>query len=190
MSATSPTTPAAPPETLSGLIVSLLFWLSVFGAALLFAAVALSPKLIELGRLQRDFAAGQHELVQMEQQNEQLQRVVDAIRNDPEFAAELTRIEFDAVPPDEEVIPVDSSLRLSPQTVTAGTSGPVSVPWYQPYLILLASDVSVRQRLLAASALLVVISFTWFQPASSRPSARSESPSFSVWQAIKRRYTR
>jgi cell division protein FtsB len=180
-----------PPETISGLVLSLSFWLSLLLAVALFAAVGLSPKLIERARLRDESDAIQFRLVQIEQQNEQLQRVVDAIRGDKEFAAEMARIEFDAVRRDEEIIPVDSALRLSPRDPIAPRSQSV-VPriWYRPLLVPFAESHSLRMSLLGTAAALVLISFTWLQPASARQLARPVGACRSVWQALRSRYVR
>lgn len=183
---------AAPrnPETVSGFLLSLLFWLCLLAAAMLFASVTLAPKVLEQARLKNEFDAGQHRLVQIEQQNEQLERVVGAIREDPEFAAEMTRIEFDAVRPDEEIIPVEPSLKLGPQLAMPRPVVPVPATWYQPYLTPLATDVVLRQRLLIGAALLVIVSFTWFQPVSAKRLHRPVGACLVFWAAVKRRYTR
>jgi len=183
---------ASPPETISGMVISLLFWLSVLAAAALFAAVGLSPKLIEQSRLRDEYVANQFRLVQVEQQNEQLEQVVNAIRQDKEFAAEMTRIEFDAVRRDEEIIPVDAELRLSPRDIGV-PHAPAVMPraWYRPLLVPFAENDALRRNLLAAAAVLVVVSFTWFQPISS---PRSPSPVAvarpSFWSTLRDRYVR
>lgn len=183
---------ATRPETLSGMVISLLFWLCVLVAAALFAAVGLSPKLIEQLRLRDEFAANQFRLVQVEQQNEQLEQVVNAIRQDKEFAAEMTRIEFDAVRRDEEIIPVESELRLSPRDIGI-PHVPAVMPraWYRPLLVPIAENDSLRRNLLTAAAALVVVSFTWFQPtASERATASGDVTRRSIWSALRDRYVR
>lgn len=171
------------------MVVSLLFWVSLLVATLLFAAVSLSPKLLERSRLRDDYDTTQFHLVQVEQQNEQLQRVVDAIRQDQEFAAEMTRIEFDAVRHDEEIIPVDSDLRLAPRDL-ASVRTPAVIPriWYRPLLVPFVENDSLRRSLLGTAAVLVIVSFTWFQPVASRQLARPVGACQSVWRAIRARY--
>ena len=179
------------PETLSGMVVSLLFWSTLLAASLLFAAVSLSPKLLEMLRLQDDYDSTQFRLVQVEQQNEQLQRVVEAIRRDKDFAAEMTRIEFDAVRRDEEIIPVDADLRLSPREL-GNLRSPAMIPraWYRPLLVPFVENDSLRMSLLGTAAALVVISFTWMQPATARQLTRPIGACRSAWHAVRARYTR
>ena len=45
-------------------------------------------------------------------------------------------------------------------------------------------------KLLGAAALLVVISFTWLQPASAERFERQAKPVVTAWQALRNRYVR
>ncbi|MEK6257029.1 MAG: hypothetical protein AABP62_00290 [Planctomycetota bacterium] len=177
-------------ETVSGLIVSLLFWFCLLLAAGLFAAVALAPKLAETLRLRDLYTTNQLKLVSVERQNEQLQSVVDAIQNDKDFATEMTRIEFDAVRSDEEIIPVAADLKLETRGIQTPRAQPV-IPraWYQPWLTLLTENDSLRSMLLGAAAVLVVVSFTWFQPASADRLQKHVNLGRTAWQALRDRYT-
>ncbi|MBC8113385.1 MAG: hypothetical protein H7062_03340 [Candidatus Saccharimonas sp.] len=180
----------SPTETVSGLIVSLLFWFCLLLAASLFAAVALAPKLAETLRLRDLYTTNQLKLVSVERQNEQLQSVVDAIQNDKDFATEMTRIEFDAVRSDEEIIPVAADLKLETRGIQTPRAQPV-IPraWYQPWLTLLTENDSLRSMLLGAAAVLVVVSFTWFQPASADRLQKHVNLGRTAWQALRDRYT-
>ena len=175
-------------ETVSGMIVSLLFWLSLLVAVALFGAVSLSPRILQQSRLSHEFETNQVQLIQIEQQNEQLQKVLQAIKQDKEFAAEMTRIEFDAVRKDEEVISVDSRLRLSPAAMVAPPTPIHPRVWYEPFLIPLSEDDEIRRNLLLTSATLIIVSFTWLQPGSARRLARPVGACHSVWSAIRSRY--
>jgi cell division protein FtsB len=189
---------ATPDETVSGMIVSMFFWLCLMTSATFFAMVALSPKLTDYLRLRDLRATNQFKLVAVETQNAQLQRVIEAIEDDKDFATEMTRVEFDAVRSDEEIIPVSPHLKLDAQQIVKPVMQPAIVPeWYREWLDRLSTDASLRQALLGAAGLLVVISFTWFQPASSSGLAQSglaqnggSSSGPSIWQAIRARYVR
>ena len=180
-----------PPETVSGFLISLLFWLSLVVSAALFGLVGMSPKLLEQARLRDEHARIQLRLVQIERQNEQLQRVVEAIGQDKDFEAELTRIEFDAIGKDEEVIPVDSRLRMSPRDIEI-TPSQVQRPqiWYRPLLIPFVENDLLRFRMLAAAAILVLVSFTWFQPSTARRIERPVGVVRSAWGSLCARYVR
>ena len=171
--------------------VSLVFWSCLLLAASLFASVGLATKLAESLRLRDLYAVNQIELVAMERQNEQLRQVVRAIQDDPDFATELTRIEFDAVRPDEEIIPVTASLKLETRGVEMPRTQP-ALPraWYRPWIAVLAENGPLRAKLLGAAALLVVISFTWLQPASAERFERQAKPAVTAWQTLRSRYVR
>ena len=176
-------------ETVSGLIVSLLFWACLLLAASLFASVALAPKLTETLRLRDLYTVNQLKLVSVERRNEQLQRVVEAIQHDKDFATEMTRIEFDAVRSDEEIIPVAADLKLETRGIETPRVQPVvSRAWYRPWLTLLTENDSLRSSLLGSAAVLVVVSFTWFQPASADRIAKQVQFGRTAWQALRKRY--
>ena len=182
---------SSPTETVGGLMVSLLFWLSLLVATTMFAAVGLSPKILERMRLEEQFDGSQFRLVQMEQQNDQLNRVLEAIRKDKDFAAEMTRIEFDAMRQDEEIIPVDAGLRLSPRDLaTPRTPAVIAHAWYRPMLVPFAENDLLRRNLLTASAVLIVVSFTWFQPARASQAEQPAGNRRSLWRGLKDRYVR
>jgi hypothetical protein len=181
----------SPPDTISGMAISLAFWLCLLFAAILFALVALSPKFFIYLQLRSQFDMNQRRLVGFEVQADQLQRVIDAIRNDKDFASELTRIEFDAVRPDEEVIPVEVALKLDARAgeLLPPTTTMVHV-WYEPFVKHLASDSSLRMSLLAAAALLVVVSFSLLQPAGAAQLSTGVRGCNPVWQSLRDRYVR
>ena len=74
--------------------------------------------------------------------------MIDAIGSDKDFASELTRVEFDAVRPGEEVIPVEMALKLDARAFQSTVSGPAFQPkWYEPVVQWLANDAPVRTAL-------------------------------------------
>lgn len=188
---TKPAVPDAPAETLSGLVISLAFWCCLLLAAGLFGVVALSPKFLTYLQLRNQFDANQQRLVALDKQAGKLQRVIDAIHHDKEFAAELARIEFDAVRPGEEVLPVESTLELDHRDLaeSSADSGAGKKIFYEPFVQMLATDEYLRLTLLAASALVIVFAFTSLQPSAvdgSRPVRESNS----LWRSLRNRYIR
>jgi cell division protein FtsB len=183
--------PSLRPETAFGMAVSLMFWLCLLAACLLFALVSLSPKLLVYLQLRSQFDANQRRLVGLEQQADQLERVIDAIKTDAEFSAELTRIEFDAVRPDEEVIPVDMALKLDARAVeTPLAESPAVHEWYEPHVKTLASDQRLRMSLLGSATLLIILAFTILQPDQMGRVAVGQHSHDSFWRNIARRYSR
>ena len=180
----------SPPETLSGLVISLAFWSCLLFASCLFGIVALSPKFLTYLQLRNQFDANQQRLVSLEKQAGKLQRVIDAIHTDKEFSAELTRIELDAVRPGEEVLPVDSALELDHRDLadTTSESGPLKRN-YEPFVQMVSSDEHLRMTLLAVSALIIVFAFTSLQP-SAVDGSRAPQDQKSLWRSLRNRYIR
>jgi hypothetical protein len=193
MSTVSPTYSAREhlPDTISGLVISLLFWLCIIVSAVLFGVVSLSPKLLVYLQLRSQFDMNQRKLVALENQAGQLQRVIEAMQHDKEFAAELIRIEVDAARPDEEVIPVDFPLKRDARAVeTPLPEITTEHVWYEPVVSHLASDSKLRTSLLGAAAMLVVASFTLLQPAGLSPAPKGAHQSRSTWKNLRNRYSR
>lgn len=178
-------------ETAFGMAVSLIFWMLLLAACGLFALVSLSPKLLVYLTLRSQFERNQRRLVELEFQAEQLQRVVDAIRNDTDFASELTRIEFDAVLPDEEVIPVDTALKLDARPANVALPPDDALKeWYEPFVRTFATDEQLRIRLLVSASLLVIFSFAGLQPSRADSISTASDSRKSFWQSLVQRYAR
>jgi cell division protein FtsB len=180
-----------PPETAFGMAISLLFWFCLLLAALFFAAVSLAPKLLDSLQLRSQFDRNQRQLVAMERQTEQLQRVIEAIQTDADFSAELTRIEFDAVLPGEEVIPVEMDLKLDLRSLETPALPPVQAvqEWFEPIVLRLASDTRLRNGFLGAAILLVIVSFTACAPAGTEDPSHPQGHD-SLWGQFRKRYAR
>ncbi|MDZ4688226.1 MAG: septum formation initiator family protein [Planctomycetaceae bacterium] len=171
----------APHPVWSG-VVSVLFWLFLLTAAGLYAGVSLAPKIVVWREWDRQYQANQMDLVSLETRNGQLEQVVAVLKDDPQFAAEVVRLEFDAQMPGEEVIPVSDSLALNPRAKEA-ESPPLTVraePW-DPWLSALATQQPLRQLLLAIAAGLVIVGFTFLHDHRSQ-----RGPS--VLSALRERY--
>jgi cell division protein FtsB len=187
-------TPAASPTfwTVAWSVgVSLAFWLCLLVAGSCFAAVALSPKVVHFQRLNAQYAANQHHLAAVERQALQLAQVVAALREDPAFVEELARVEFDAVRPGEEVIPVEAALKLDASVPAARPASTKAVePDWQPLLILLATHQELRGALLLSAGVLVILAFTWLHdPGATAAPAVTASSRRSWWQRLRARYT-
>lgn len=187
----------SPPITFSawwGGLTSILFWLILLVAATLYAGVALAPKIIQWQRWQQVYVAQRYQLVEQEDQVEALQRMVQALDQDPQFVAELVRLELDTTAAGEEVIPVDDELTHDPRTVAStmphGTPLAVADPW-EPWLLVLATYDSLRTGLLTAAAILVIAAFTFLHDGSETLRALRENhrdSSQTVWEFCRRRY--
>lgn len=166
--ANSGPTQAAPSDSWSGVVISLAFWLTLFIAAAIFAAVSLAPKLAAYLALQEKHLSQQLELVALEQQQTELERVIAALKDDPQFAAELARLEFDAIRPGEEILSVESSLALDPNSRLATVITPsAQQSTLKPWVAVLAEQGSLRSGLLVGAGLLVLLAFGWFHESSA-----------------------
>ncbi len=188
---------SSPPITTSGWwggVTSALFWLLLLTAAALYAGVALAPKIIQWQRWQQMYVAQRYQLVEQENQLEALSRMVDALDQDPQFVAELVRLELDATTAGEEVIPVDDSLTHDPRTMTVTTSRslpPGAIDPWEPWLLVLSTHDSLRSSLLAAAATLVIAAFTFLHDGSETQRALRENQpdaGLTVWQFCRLRY--
>jgi hypothetical protein len=165
-------------ESLRAWIVSPAFWLCLVLAAVLYATVALAPKLLTHLLLKHEYYAHQVRLVTLERKAQYLGKVVHALEHDPDFAAELARIDFAAARPGDERIPVDPSLSLEARTEPALSTSAAKLPWYTPLVRRLATERRLRTATLAFAALLLVAAFTFLNETPCRPAdgAPNNSP--------------
>jgi cell division protein FtsB len=155
--------------TLKGWITSVLFWLAVLAAAGMYALVALSPKVLAWHDERERWRKNQERLVRLERKVEYLKQVANALESDPEFAAELARVELHASRPGDERLPVERRLALTADKQPSRTAnGVVARPWFEPILRDFAEDGTHRRWTLFAAAALVVIAFTFLQESPAR----------------------
>ena len=170
--------------------ISIAFWLSLLVAAILYAVVAIAPKLSNYMRLRNDHFTNQVRLVELERRIDYLQKVAIALEQEPEFAAELARVEFDAVDPKDRRIPLQSGLCLD-GWVEADESQPQAgnLPWFAPLVEVWAHQSSIRSATLATAALLTLLAFTFFQE-SQQPLLQQFTGSVQdQWRRVWERYT-
>lgn len=150
------------PESRLGWATSLLFWVCLFLAGGLYAAVALSPKLLAYLALEREFSANQWRLVALDRQVSHLEKVIEAQTHDPAFVREQARSAFDVASPDELRIPVDRHLRLNIEAAALEPQLPPRThPWYAPLFSAVARSHELGNALLGAAAALVLFAFTF-----------------------------
>ena len=155
-------------------LASLLFWLCLLIAAALYAVIALSPRLVVWGDLQVESARQQVELVNLERQAQQLARVAAALERDPEFVAELARVELAAAKPGGTQIPLPPALGFDPRAPRAvEAAAEPTTPWYLPAARRAAADGRLRWRMLGAASGILLFAFVFLQGgcAAGRPLA-------------------
>lgn len=159
----NPMSTEAPPTrggVILGGLCSLAFWLCLFTAAALYAAVVLSAKLCTYGALQAEHESNQWRLVALEKQGEHLRQVIEA-QKDPAFVREQARADFDMSRADEQRIPVDSHLTLHIGPASGTTPARrVEPPAYARPARAIAASRRLGNGMLAAAAALVVAAFT------------------------------
>jgi hypothetical protein len=148
--------------------VSFLFWGQLLVAGVLYGSVAMAPKLSTYVELDDEYVTGQTGLVQLERQVFELRKITESLEQDPGLLEELARINLDATRPGEEQIPLQDNLTLqSRNTGQYSTTAHSTEQWYSPFLTAFATDHQLRTMSLFFAAGLVLVAFTFFQPAQA-----------------------
>ncbi|WP_437227636.1 hypothetical protein SH661x_000476 [Planctomicrobium sp. SH661] len=155
------TTPPAP-SSLSSWFFSILFWVCLGLCTLIFTALVLAPRWWEAERLHARFTKNALVIRDLEQGNQHLMRVAQALENDPDYRNRVASSELGTVTPGETRIPLDTSLAYDPRVLagsppTAAASQQAS--WYLPFLEVTATSSNVRIRLGLLALVLVFLSF-------------------------------
>ena len=169
-------------------LVSLSFWLCLLTAAGMYASVSLAPKFLTYLTLRHQHATNRVELVRLQRQVHYLSKVGEALENEPDFAAELARIDFDAARPGDERIPVDRTLSLDARAEPDQELPAVTLPWYTPLVELLAGHRRLRTVTLVAAALLTLFAFTFLHDSQARQIHTTTETLRSSLRCFARRY--
>ena len=170
--------------------ISVAFWLSLLLASTLYAVVAISPNLSSYIRLRNDHFTNQVRLVQLELRIDYLQKVALALEQEPEFAAELARVEFDAVDPADRRIPLHNGLCLDGWVEAEAAQPPIrSLPWFTPLVDMWARQSGVRTTTLTTAALLTLVAFTFFQESQQPLLCQFTGSAQKQWRRVWARYT-
>jgi hypothetical protein len=190
------------PEAVEGFrpLASLAFWCCLGLSVAILAAVFLAPRLRTYRDLKRQYDGLERELIAAEGRVDYLQKVVDALQHDSQFAAELARADFGPSGPvvgKEERIAVPPALNLKSEPMSTGaTTAEAGRPFSQsvldtPLLETFSDDRSVRTSLLGAASFLVLVAFTVLCDKRSRFDEMEDAAEgrslFRQW--LNRRYT-
>lgn len=152
-----------------GWVISLTFWILLFIAGSLFAAVVLAPRYLSYLNLRNEYLSYQVQLVSLENQVEYLRQIAYSLEHDSEFRSEVARVDFDAVRPGEERITIEPELALKiPQWDHQKKVSLTNRHWYGPMLRVLSENQKVRSSILLTAAVIVVLSFTFLHESQSR----------------------
>ena len=164
-------------------------WLCVLGAAFLYATAALSPRILAYVQLRHAYVTGQSQLVALETQVRQMDRVATALERDPQFAADLARVDFEVQRPDETLIRVPAQLALEVREHAVETSPPATeLPWYTPVLQIAAQNRAANNVLLGLAALLALLSFILSTGTRGR-GLNGPTPGLQAWRYLRDRYS-
>jgi cell division protein FtsB len=170
----------------AGWLASLLFWLAVLAAAGMYALVALSPKVLAWHEERERWHGNQERLVRLERKVLYLKHVAQALESDPEFAAELARVELHASRPGDERLPVEGQLSLAADSGKGESEQPTPPSAFRLPLSTLrdfAEDARLRRWTLLAAAGLVVFAFTFLQVSPVREAGSEEEAAGGSWLA-------
>ncbi len=156
------------PDTTGSWAVSVAFWFALLAAATAYAAVVISPKLINFIRLRHDFNTTQLRLVMLEHETSDLQEMVNSLeRRDPVLERKLAMFDFGAMRRGEVLIAVDEDLQLS-----IHDNDPVfdlsqnALPWYCSLIEPFAVNPNVRRITLLSAAAMLIFAFMFLQEAT------------------------
>lgn len=159
-----------PAESSTGsLIVSLSFWCSLMAASLMYAAVSLSPRLEEWLTARDQYAANAHRLHVLENEVDYLERVVDAMKKDPEFARRMSeQIQLSPGAVAESAFETAAAVAVdgSPSSSVVQAMTPPRLPSsalpreFRGWILDLATNPELRTWLLATAAGLTLLAFT------------------------------
>ncbi len=190
------------PEAVEGFrpLASLAFWCCLGLSIAILATVFLAPRLRTYRDLKRQYDGLERELIAAEGRVDYLQKVVDALQHDSQFAAELARADFGPSGPvagKEERIAVPPALNLKSEPMSTGaTTAEAGRPFSQsvldtPLLATFSDDRLVRASLLGAASFLVLVAFTLLCDKRSRFDETADTfegrSAFRRW--LNRRYT-
>lgn len=150
---------SAPADSRESIWTLAAFWVVAFTGAALFAAVMISPRWE-----QRQFQADRVRVLatqctNMSESNGHLQRVIDALKHDPDFTEEMARSELGYVVSGEQRIaaPVRSSNHPKPSEFERSSANV-----WDPFVRLFAHDQVVRKTALISAAVFIIVGLTFF----------------------------
>ena len=169
-------------------IISLAFWLMLFTASAMYALVALAPRWIDNMQLVADKQANKRRLLALEQEVEDMNTVLVAVESDPEFKAELARLDFSVKRPGDEDIPVDERYLVDARSRAGDIQAEPILPWHAAFVRPFAESDSLRRLTLFAAAVLTIVAFTFVQESQEAQLRTSLETVRDFIQATKNRY--
>jgi len=147
------------PQTVGSFLISIAFWSALLLSAVMYAGVALSPKLADWISVRQQHAANAVRLQELEDEIDYLERVSVALKSDPEFAHRLVHA-TQSGSTENEFVPVSGSLVFGGVRDKPTIEQPLVEPAVAELVLHLASHQKHRTWLLLAAAGLTVLAFT------------------------------
>ena len=154
----------------------------------MYGLVALAPRWYVNLELKAERQANKKRLLALEREVSDMQSVLDAVENDPEFKAELASVGFSAKRPEDESILVDERLKLDTRSRSADITAEPVLPWFAVFLEPLAKNTHFRGMTLFAAAVLTIVAFTFVQESQEAELRTSVEVVRSFIHAAKSRY--
>ncbi len=149
------------PARSSSWVISLAFWGTLIFAAVLYAAVTLSPKLADFAQARTRFRNNAYRLVDLESEVDYLERVTTALKTDPNFAKQLAFASHQPASHNESLIPVTQQSGSDIGEEDTSPTPSMDVPLWMNGVTYLAAHPDYRRWMLITSACLTLFAFTF-----------------------------
>lgn len=149
----------AVPQTVGSFLMSIAFWSALVLSVVMYAGVALSPKLADWISVRQQHAANAVRLQELEDEADYLERVAAALKTDPEFAHRLVDA-TQSGSTQQEFVPVSNSLAFGGTQVKPTVPQSLVQPAVAEVVMHLASHQQHRTWLLIGAAGLTILAFT------------------------------
>lgn len=149
----------AVPQTVGSFLMSIAFWSVLLVSAVMYAGVALSPKLADWISVREQHAANAVRLQELEDEIDYLERVSAALKSDPEFAHRLIHA-TQSGSTENEFFPISGSLVFGGVRDKSSAEPPLVQPAVAEFVMHLASHQKHRTWLLLGAAGLTIAAFT------------------------------
>jgi hypothetical protein len=140
-------------------LVSVAFWLSLATAVVIYASVALSPKLANWITVRQQYFTNAARLKELEDEADYMESVVAALKADPDFAMRLAR--QNAGSADFRIDAPTANSKATSEIQQVAVPVPLRHPQVVQAIFHLATHQEHRRWLSMTSALLVLIGFTF-----------------------------
>ena len=149
----------AVPQTVGSFLMSIAFWFVLLISAVIYAGVALSPKLAAWISIREQHATNAVRLQELEDEVDYLERVSVALKSDPEFANHLVHA-TQSGNTENKFVPVSGSMVFGGLRDKLTTEQPLVQPAVAKLVMHFASHQKHRTWLLLGAAGLTVLAFT------------------------------